>query len=123
MSRYQIDTAIFLIGANDWHLQLRNPKKVESIFYYLFNIEDTILYQFTRNIRDKIPIFNNTTSAPGMELTKNQTIIDLEKSSPKLKRTYLIKKVSADFNYHVNKIINICNKKIDVFSNSTKYFL
>ena len=111
MSRYQIDTAIFLIGANDWHLQLRNPKKVESIFYYLFNIEDTILYQFTRNIRDKIPIFNNTTSAPGMELTKNQTIIDLEKSSPKLKRKYLIKKVSADFNYHVNKIINICNKK------------
>ena len=111
MSRYQIDTAIFLIGANDWHLQLRNPKKVESIFYYLFNIEDTILYQFTRNIRDNISIFNNPTSAPGMEFSENQTIIDLQKSSPKAKQKYLITKVSADFNYHVNKIIHVCNKK------------
>ena len=111
MSKYQIDTAIFLIGANDWQLQLRDSKKVESIFYYLFNIEDTLLYQVTKKIRDNLSFFNNPMSAPGSELTTNKAIVKLQKSPPKKKRNYLIKKVSADFNYHVIKIINICNKK------------
>ncbi len=111
MTKYQIDTAIFLIGANDWQLQLRDAKKVESIFYYLFNIEDTLLYQVTKKIRDNLSFFKNPMSAPGSELTTNKAIVNLQKSLPKKKRKYLIKKVSADFNYHVNKIINICNKK------------
>ena len=111
MTKYQIDTAIFLIGANDWQLQLRDAKKVESIFYYLFNIEDTLLYQVTKKIRDNLSFVNNPMSAPGLELTTNKAIINLQKSLPKKKRKYLIKKVSADFNYHVNKIVNFCNKK------------
>lgn len=111
MSKYEIDTAIFLIGANDWHLQSRNPKKVDSIFYYLFNIENTTLYQFTRKMRDSLSFLKIPISAPGLELTTNQAIINLQKSLPPKKRKYLFKKVSADFNYHVNKIIYVCNKK------------
>ena len=83
MSKYQIDTAIFLIGANDWQLQLRDAKKVESIFYYLFNIEDTLLYQVTKKIRDNLSFFNNPMSAPGSELTTNKAIVKLQKSLPK----------------------------------------
>jgi lysophospholipase L1-like esterase len=111
MSKYQIDAAIFLIGANDWQLQLRDPKKVDSIFYYLFNIEDTLLYQFVKKIRDNLSFFNNPMSAPGSEFKGNKALLNIPKERSKKKKNFLIKDISADFKYHVKKIINYCNKK------------
>ena len=111
MSKYQIDTAIFLIGVNDWQLQIRDKKKVNNIFYYLFNIEDTLLFQFTKKIRDNLAFFNNPMSAPGIEYKDNKVIVTIERSEPKEKKINTIKEVSADFKFYVQKIINHCNKK------------
>ena len=111
MSKYQIDAAIFLIGVNDWQLQLRDPKKVNNMFYYLFNIEDTLLFQFTKKIRDNLAFFNNPISAPGIETKGNNTILDLPKVSQKVKKENSIKEVSSDFKYYVEKIIKTCDRK------------
>ena len=111
LSKYQIDTAIFLVGVNDWQLQIRDKKKVNNPFYYLFNVEDTLFYQFIRKLRDNFDFFKNPMSAPGIEYKDNKVIVTIERSEPKEKKINTIKEVSADFKFYVQKIINHCNKK------------